>query len=161
MNKNYKEKLSELKKIVSPSHKNTLDLVIPFHIYYKDMMQEIKYMLEVKYTLSKNELDLLLALIGSGNNCNTLAPTELYDYLLFSSGGMTKLLKKLEMKDYIIRVENPDDKRSKLVQITYEGKELAKSAIDDVLEIETQYFSKLNDLERSTLSNIFEKLAKK
>lgn len=161
MNKNYKEKISELINIVSPSHKNILDLVIPLHLYYKDMMQEVKYFLEEKYTLSKNELDLLLALISSPNEDTTLAPTELYEHLVFSSGGMTKLLKKLELKDYILRVENPNDKRSKLVKITSEGKEIAKKAINDVLEIESQYFSRLNDLERTTLANAFEKLAKK
>ncbi len=157
-NTNYKEKTTQLKTIVSPSLRDTVDIVIPLHIYYKNMMQEVKKFLEEKYELSKSELDLLLALFISKENEGTLAPTELYEHLVFSSGGMTKLLKKLELKEYILRVENPGDKRSKLVQITSKGKDIATKAINDVMKIESQYFKQLNDVEKNSLLTAFEKL---
>jgi len=160
-NSNYKEKAAQLKSLLSPSLHDTVNLVVPLHIYYKNMMQEVKEFLEKKYEINQSELNLLVALSTTKDKMGILAPTELYEDLVFSSGGMTKLLKKLELKDYILRVENPNDKRSKLVEITSEGKEIASKAINDVLEIETQYFLKLNNLERSTLVNAFEKLAKK
>jgi len=52
---------------------------------------------------------------------DAVAPINLYESLVFSSGGMTKLLKKLEDRNYISRVDNPIDKRSKLVRITPEA----------------------------------------
>lgn len=158
-NTNYKEKTAQLKTIVSPTLSDTVDLVIPLHIYYKRMMQEVKKFLEEKYDLSKSELNLLLALAATADKSNTLAPTELYEHLVFSSGGMTKLLKKLEIKDFILRVENPEDKRSKLVQLTKKGKDIASTAINDVITLEGKYFSCLNDIERSVLLTAFEKLA--
>lgn len=103
-------------------------------------------------------MDLLVSLTTVEDKSGTLAPTELYDHLLFSSGGMTKLLKKLETKNYITRVENPKDKRSKLVQITPKGKELTIKAINDVLKLESQYFLKLTDNEKNSLKDAFKKL---
>ena len=158
-NTNYKEKTAQLKTIVSPTLSDTVDLVIPLHIYYKNMMQEVKKFLEEEYYLGKSELNLLLALATTADNSETLAPTELYEHLLFSSGGMTKLLKKLEIKDFIIRVEDPEDKRSKLVQLTKKGKDIASNAINDVIKIEGKYFSSLSDTERSVLLTAFNKLA--
>ena len=156
-NLNYKEKKAQLKNILTPALKDTVDLVIPLHVYYKNMMQEVKVFLEKKYELNKSELNLLVTLSTTENK--TLAPTKLYKDLVFSSGGMTKLLKKLEMKDYITRIENPEDKRSKLVKITSVGESLAIDALNDVLKIEGSYFINLTDTEKSTLLIIFEKLA--
>ena len=42
-----------------------------------------------------SHIDVLASLHFNGN---ALSPTELYDAMLFSSGGMTKVLKKLEEK---------------------------------------------------------------
>jgi len=156
-NLNYKEKKAQLKTILTPPLTDIVDLVIPLHVYYKNMMQEVKVFLEKKYELNKSELNLLVTLSTTENK--TLAPTKLYKDLVFSSGGMTKLLKKLEMKDYITRIENPEDKRSKLVKITSVGESLAIDALNDVLKIEGSYFINLTDAEKSTLLIIFEKLA--
>ena len=52
-NTNYKEKTTQLKTIVSPTLSDTVDLVIPLHIYYKNMMQEVKKFLEEEYDLGK------------------------------------------------------------------------------------------------------------
>ena len=158
-NVNYKQKISQLKTIISPSLNDTINLVVPLHLYYKKMMQDVKDLLEEKYGLSKSELDLLVALATTDDNSGRLAPTKLYKHLVFSSGGMTKLLKKLEVKNYISRVENPEDKRSKLVAITSIGKDLATEAINDVMRLEKNYFSNLTDIEKKTLLTAFGKLA--
>lgn len=50
-----------------------------------------------------------------------MAPNELYTLLERSSGGMTKMLKRLESLGLVERVEDPDDKRSKLVHLTPAG----------------------------------------
>lgn len=153
-----KEKIKRLQEMSTLENKNTVELIVPLHTYYTNMMQKVKKLLEESYELNKSELDLLVTLTSAKQSNGTLAPTELYDHLVFSSGGMTKLLKKLETKEYITRVDNPEDKRSKLVQITTCGKEIALKAMNDVLSLETKCFSCLDDNEKNTLSQTFSKL---
>lgn len=157
--KNFNNKLERLKNIVAPEYKDTIDTTVPLHAYYINMMQAVKNVLEAQYELTKSELDLLITL-SIADTGGTLSPTELYDHLVFSSGGMTKLLKKLEKKEYIRRVDNIEDKRSKLVQITPTGKEIAKKAMSDVLKVEKQYLSVLSESERNNLSTALKKLPK-
>lgn len=159
--KNFKTKIERLKDMVAPEYKDTVDVIVPLHAYYINLMHEVKKVLEVEYELTKSELDLLTILSTTDENFGTLAPTELYDHLVFSSGGMTKLLKKLENKEYIIRIDNPEDKRSKLVQITFEGREIAKNAMNDVLKLETEYISKISVSEKTKLTTILKKLVLK
>jgi len=58
-----------------------------------------------------------------------LTPTELYRAVLITSGGMTKILKQLQTRDLIERVENEQDKRSKYVKLTEQGATLAEEAM--------------------------------
>jgi len=58
-----------------------------------------------------------------------LTPTELYRSILITSGGMTKVLKHLEQDGYIERSDNPDDKRSRYVQLTETGAAFAEEAM--------------------------------
>jgi DNA-binding MarR family transcriptional regulator len=59
-----------------------------------------------------------------------LAPTELSTMLERSSGGMTKMLKRLEAMDLVDRVPDPDDRRSNLVRLTEAGKDLEQKAFE-------------------------------
>lgn len=58
-----------------------------------------------------------------------LTPTELYRAILITSGGMTKILKQLETRGLIERLENEQDKRSKYVKLTDQGARLAEEAM--------------------------------
>ncbi len=51
------------------------------------------------------------------------SPTALAETVQASSGGMTKMLAALEKAGYVARVANPDDKRSRLVQVTETGRD--------------------------------------
>jgi DNA-binding MarR family transcriptional regulator len=59
-----------------------------------------------------------------------LAPTELSNTLERSSGGMTKMLKRLEALELVERVPDPVDRRSNLVRLTDAGKELEQKAFE-------------------------------
>ena len=99
-------------------------------------------------------MDVLASLHSSQDEDHTLTPTQLYERLFFSSGGMTKVLNKLQIKEFIIRLENKEDKRSKLVQLTPTGIEILKIALADVTKLEETIFSNVNDNERKQLSNL-------
>ena len=89
-------------------------VTLPLLMLSQRLLTRIGNLLDEKYSLSNSELDVLAALRSSGDEEFKLTPTKLYEGLLFSSGGMTKVLKKLEKKEYIRRVDNEEDKRSKL-----------------------------------------------
>ena len=57
---------------------------------------------------------------------HVLSPTELYQSMLFSSGGLTKVLNRLQKMELIERLDNPEDKRSKLVKLSSSGKALVE-----------------------------------
>ncbi|RXJ64318.1 MarR family transcriptional regulator, partial [Halarcobacter ebronensis] len=80
---------------------------------------------------------------------------------LFTGGAITKVLKKLEKKNYIIRLENEFDKRSKLVQLTSLGKETHDKVMKDVLNFEEECFSELNIEELELFISLLLKLLKK
>lgn len=154
---NIKKKITTLQNIISEPYNKTVDIVVPLHMLYQNMMFAVKNMLQKKYNLSSSELDLLTSLV-TANESGILSPTQLSKKLLFSSGGMTKLLKKLEAKNYISRVNNNIDKRSKMVQVTSQGRDITIKAINEVMKYETVFFSNIDDEEKNMLLNIFNKL---
>lgn len=62
-----------------------------------------------------------------------LAPHVLYTSLERSSGGMTKILKRLGALGLVDRTPDPTDRRSNLVRLTSEGMELEEQAFEAFL----------------------------
>ena len=77
--------------------------------------------------------------------------------MIFSSGGMTKILNKLELKKLIKRVDSQQDKRSRFVEITPKGARLAKEAFKEAVAFHLKTFGILDDEEKI----FFEKILKK
>lgn len=63
-----------------------------------------------------------------------LAPNELYTLLETSSGGMTKILKRLEAMGLVHRLPDANDGRSRLVRLTPKGKQLEEQAFESFVE---------------------------
>lgn len=89
------------------------------------------------------EFDMLAALRRSGAPY-CLAPTTLFSTLMVTSGTMTHRLKQLEKKGVIERLDNPEDARSKLVQLTPEGIELIDRAVEVHLQNEARILAQLS-----------------
>jgi DNA-binding MarR family transcriptional regulator len=53
-----------------------------------------------------------------------LSPSSLYSRLERSSGGMTKILKRLEEQGFVTRSPDPEDGRGSLVALTPKGVEV-------------------------------------
>ncbi|MAD42741.1 MAG: MarR family transcriptional regulator [Arcobacter sp.] len=127
---------------------------------YGKLLKDITFILEENFDISNSELDVLGSLKMSGGDEFTLSPTKLYERLLFSSGGMTKVLKKLEAKTFIQRVSNPKDKRSKLVKLTLKGEKILDISLKAVIEEENKVFSNLNEEDRKVFKNLLVKTLK-
>ena len=65
-----------------------------------------------------------------------LMPTEICEYMLFSWGGVAKVMKRLESDGMIIRVACVEDKRVRMVRLTDAGTKLIEDAAIEWLEIQ-------------------------
>ncbi len=61
-------------------------------------------------------------------------PSELHDVLERSSGGMTKMVKRLEELELVERLPDPDDGRASLVRLTRKGLRLHERAFEAFAE---------------------------
>jgi DNA-binding MarR family transcriptional regulator len=110
-----------------------------------------------RHGLDAGELDVLATLRRSGPPYR-LRPTELYRWLMISSGGLTARLNKLQSAGLINRPPAADDKRSLLVELTAEGSALVERAIREDMQIETHMISGLSDDEQRVLATLLKKL---
>ncbi|MFT5835259.1 MAG: DNA-binding MarR family transcriptional regulator [Sulfurimonas sp.] len=129
-------------------------VTLPLIMLSQRLLVKIGDLLDKRYNMSSSELDVLSSLHSAGDENYTLSPTKLYERLFFSSGGMTKVLKRLEQKEFINRLDNKEDKRSKLVQLTPRGKDIIEKSLPDVLKLEEEIFAHINSNDRKNLSNL-------
>lgn len=76
---------------------------------------------------------LALSSLRSAAPEHVLSPTQLYTAAQVTSGGMTKMLHGLTRAGYIQRIDNPEDKRSRLVRLTPKGAELAEQIVEELV----------------------------
>ncbi len=109
------------------------------------------------HSMRPADLDVLVAL----RICpcpRQLTPTELCRSLLLSSGGLTKILYRLEAAGWIDRPANPADGRSRLVRLTRRGKTQVEKVLPAVVTHEGQWLSALDVTEQAQLTYLLGKL---
>lgn len=111
------------------------------------LMRRLSANYKVNYQLSHWEFDVLATLRRAGIPYR-LSPTALFDSMMVSSGTMTNRLQHLEKKQLIERVDNPDDKRSLLVQLTTQGIDLIDKAVASHVQLENNL---MNDMSKEEL----------
>lgn len=156
--KQFETNLKNIKTQTPHVFKESMNVTIPFFILHRKLFEHGDKVLKEKFSLNQSELDVLSSLFYMTKETYTMSPTELYDVMVFSSGGMTKILKKLESKNYIKRVENSLDKRSKLVQLSSLGKKITVKAIEEIISFEDNYFSKLEKEEQELFKKLIFKV---
>ncbi|WPE16004.1 MarR family winged helix-turn-helix transcriptional regulator [Candidatus Thioglobus autotrophicus] len=113
-----------------------------------------------QFNLSVFELEVMV-LLRSFPYPHRLTPSLLSSSLMVSSGGLTKVLIKLESKGYIVRDANPTDKRSKIVRLTKLGIGFIEKYYPQVQYMSKQFFeSKLSKRELALLTTLLTKLLK-
>ncbi|WP_121065687.1 MarR family winged helix-turn-helix transcriptional regulator [Chachezhania antarctica] len=96
------------------------------------------------FKLSLTEFELLCAL-RSQPPPHRLTPSSLYDAMLISSGGLTKVLGKLEERDLITRPVSTGDRRSRPVALTALGADLVERAMAAVQRVERPMMTAMAD----------------
>ncbi len=80
-----------------------------------------------KHGLALGQFDILATLRRQGPR-GALAPSQLLQSVMLSSGGMTNRLDKLEAAGWIVRRQDPDDRRGVVVELTAKGCKLIDAA---------------------------------
>jgi DNA-binding MarR family transcriptional regulator len=111
----------------------------------------------IEHTLgvSQSVAQALAVVDGAGR---ALTPTEISERTLVASATMTAVLDTLERQGWIRRTPNPDDRRSILIEITSEGRELADRFIPGLHTVERRVLSALTPRERQQLLTLLGKV---
>ena len=132
-------------------------LSLPMLLITKNLHNVSESFFKSNYDLIHSEIDVLAALYFN-NIERSLTPTELYDATIFSSGGMTKVLNKLEDREYIKRTISKEDKRKTFVSLTKNGVSLIEDCIKNTSCRLQESFSVLSQKEQNDLKKILSKL---
>lgn len=104
------------------------------------------------FGLGLAEFNALCALRRSGEPYS-LSPTQLRGALLLSSGGLTKVLERLEAEGLVSRQPDPSDGRGVLVSLTDAGRQLQEIAFDAHVMNEDELLSPLDEDERGAIAD--------
>ena len=80
-----------------------------------------------------------------------LAAGEIADRLVQTTGGTTKTIRRLEDRGLIRRVDDPEDKRRVLIELTNAGAELARTSLELVLDAFDLDIGEIDVAERTEL----------
>lgn len=104
------------------------------------------------------EFDVLSALRRAGAPYE-LSPGQLINETLVTSGTMTNRVHRLEHRGLVRRSPDPVDRRGVIVTLTAAGRQLADSALADLLEHEQTLLAQLADHERTGLADLLRRLS--
>lgn len=107
--------------------------------------------------LQQGEFDVLATLRRAGAPY-ALSPTDLFEALMISSGGMTNRLDRLERAGLIARSRNPEDRRGTMVSLTERGLELMNRIIPLHVENQARAIAALSQKEQRQLRDLLSKL---
>lgn len=116
----------------------------------RDLGQKIPFLYEGKD--SQRRILILLRTTGS------ISQNKLTEKLNLRSASMSEVLTKLVNKGLIERTPREDDRRTWIISLTEKGKKKADEAIQFRSERRIEMFSYLDDIEKSTLLNLLEKI---
>lgn len=84
---------------------------------------------------------------------------DLVEQLYYPKQSLNSALKSLEEKGYVVLELLENDRRSKPIRLTEKGIAFAKDTVDKIIQAENDAFAKLDDSERKTLFDLFDRLS--
>jgi len=126
-------------------------------LYLSSLAQQNLETALAPFHLTYYEYSVLSALRVSGPPYE-LSPSMLKTTLLFTSGGLSNLFKRLEKRQFITRLGNPKDGRGVLVRLTRQGRDLVDTAMPSVCNTKLDLIRMLNTRERTTLARLLRRM---
>lgn len=87
-----------------------------------------------------------------------MSPTRLQATMLFTSGGVSNLLRRVEKKGLVRRLADPADGRGVLVELTQKGLVLAEAAMADHAAVERRLCGMLSKDEQDILAALLSRM---
>lgn len=87
-----------------------------------------------------------------------LTPGRIQELILVSSGGLSNRMTRLEDRNLITRLPDPNDRRGVIVKLTPEGKALIEAAAPTHLALENQLVEKLDEADQAQLITLLKKM---
>jgi DNA-binding MarR family transcriptional regulator len=103
-----------------------------------------------RHGINYASFDVLATLLRSGPP-HALSPNQLLATMMVTSGTMTNRIDQLAKEGLVTRVQNPNDKRSVLIQLTAKGQTLIDAAVTDHVATQERLVARLGDDERGEL----------
>jgi len=122
--------------------------------YTSNWLSGIQNSFMKKYDLTMPQFNVLRILRGAKESINV---QKIKDRMVEKSPNLTRLIDKLESKQFLSRSNASNDKRTILVSITAEGLNVL-DRIDIDLKNEDFFNLNLSDQEANTLSNLLDKV---
>ncbi len=142
-------------KIKSENHiKSTAAITLPMTIICNMLHSSGKHIYE-KYGLTQAEVDMLFALHIYKEG---LTAKEVSARMVFSSGGTSKVVKKLETKELIYKKSSLEDKRSCLLYLQEKAKKIVEECMPLFRENNKYFYDVLDDEEKKFLEKAFKKI---
>ena len=97
------------------------------------LMDEFQKRVLAPHGLTPSEYSILGALRRAGRP-RQLRPSDLYQTVACTPGGLTKMIDRLVRRGLVQRIENVDDRRSAYIRLTAQGAELERRALASYVE---------------------------
>jgi len=110
-----------------------------------------------RFSLSRGEVGALSALRISGPPYR-LSPTRLAKGLMLSSAGITSRIDRLERRGPVRRLDDPDDRRGVIIELTDDGCEIVDEAVAALAISDRQLLDRLDPQEVDQLEGLLRKV---
>lgn len=134
--------------------KGTAKITIPMTIVCNMLHAKGRHIYE-KEGLTQAEIDMLISLHVHNDG---ITAAEVADRMVFSSGGISKVVKKLEFKKLISKKDSKEDKRSSLIYLEDKGRDIALKCMPQFGENDKYFFDVLNETEKDILEKAYKKI---
>ena len=129
-------------------------LTIPMTIISNMLHSRGKHIYEA-YDLTQSEIDMLAVLYIYNEG---LTASEVSDRMVFSSGGISKVVKKLEFKNLIYKKYSTEDKRCALLYLEDKAREIVLACFPLFKENDAYFYNVLDETEIIILKKAFKKI---
>ena len=110
-----------------------------------------------RFGLGRGEVGALSALRVSGPPYR-LSPTRLAKGLMLSSAGVTSRIDRLERRGFVRRLDDPDDRRGVIIELTDEGREVVDAAVAALAISDRQLLERLDPHDVEQLEDLLRKV---
>jgi DNA-binding MarR family transcriptional regulator len=100
----------------------------------------------------------VLATLRSSGEPYEMTPSALQEMMVLTSGGLSKLLSRLEKQQLIVRTVGLSDRRSVIVRLTDKGRELIDKAMATQADVEHELIASLSAEERKVMETLLRRL---